>query len=744
MSPALSFAFLLVSGALVTGPTITPISGAATVGRVFECRIEGVAPAPNPYDPDTARVDVVVVRPNAAPARLPAFWYQPYTRALEDGREVLTPAGAGEWRFRITPLNPGRHALRATAVVGGTTTTGKAISFVAAPAPLRGFIRRSPANERYLMSADGKPFLAIGANYCWPGVRGTYDYDDWLPAMQTAGMNYARIWMCPWAFGCEVTPSSLNRYDQAPLWTLDTVLRRCEETGVHAMLCLDYHGMLNTVPDYWGGNDNWKVNPYNSANGGPCASPNEFFTSPEAKTIYKKRLRYLVARFGYSPNLAAWEFWNEIDNDFGWLNRPDVLAWHKEMGAYLHAIDPYRHLVTTSLAWQPWPELWSLKEMDFAQIHSYGQTSPTVAFAQRAAEYVAAFHKPVWVGEYGVDYRGHNVAADPYGRALHQVLWSTLHSGMAGCAHSWWWEDLHNQNVYPEYARLSAYLASTGLGAKGWNTMAVQTPDLPNELRARDDAAQPFDAQLTLDSTWAGQAIGEVYCNDRATTQMQGGRLNCFVHGRSHADLKRPFRIHAHFNQGSTAVLHLNSVSNGAVLRVVCDGQTLLERALPNLDGKWEVNNEYNEDIPVAIPAGDHLLEVLNSGDDWFYLDWVKLTNLQPSVPSADGPIVRAFAVGNGTTALLYVLDGSYDWPAGATDATITPLSGAKPKLLGLPDGAYLAVFYSPTSGSVVGRRQLDSSGGVAPIPTPTFDMDLAAKITPVPSPTRRRPSSGR
>jgi len=83
-------------------------------------------------------------------------------------------------------------------------------------------------------------------------------------------------------------------------------------------------------PGLGGSNNFWKTNPYNELNGGPCAKPNDFFTNAKARAIYQKRLRYFVARYGYSPHLLAWQFFNEIDNVFGPLNGNDVVAWHQE------------------------------------------------------------------------------------------------------------------------------------------------------------------------------------------------------------------------------------------------------------------------------------------------------------------------------------------------------------------------------------------------------------------------------
>jgi hypothetical protein len=41
-----------------------------------------------------------------------------------------------------------------------------------------------------------------------------------------------------------------------------------------------------------------------------------------------------VARYAYSPNVWAWEFWNELGEA-----RPEIVDWHREMGDYLHALD---------------------------------------------------------------------------------------------------------------------------------------------------------------------------------------------------------------------------------------------------------------------------------------------------------------------------------------------------------------------------------------------------------------------
>ena len=178
-----------------------------------------------------------------------------------------------------------------------------------------------------------------------------------------------------------------------------------DEEGIYVLVSLDHHGMYQVANKGWGGKNNfWGTNPYSSAQGGPCVAPNDFFTSHAAKDIYRKRLRYLVARYGYSPRLVAWQFFNEIDNIFSQgVNGADVVAWHREMGDWLRAHDPYGHLIMTSLTGgSDRPEVWSLPQMDFAEYHSYVDPALGTKIANLSEDFVRRYRKPVMIGEYGV------------------------------------------------------------------------------------------------------------------------------------------------------------------------------------------------------------------------------------------------------------------------------------------------------------------------------------------------------
>jgi len=297
----------------------------------------------------------------------------------------------------------------------------------------QGLARVEPQGKRYFRLDDGTPLFLNGLCVCWHGRRGTYDYDDWLGAYRKAGINYMRLWMWPQAFGIEWDRDDRLHYRMDSAWRLDYVLAEAERSGVFVMLCFDYHGIFEVKPDYWNSNNFWPRHPYNAANGGPCATQNEFFTNEQARRLYEKRLRYMVARWSAFPNVLAWEFFNEIDNEYAYVKHEDVVAWHKEMGRRLRALDPYDHLISSSFTGgSERPDLYDLPEMDFAQYHSYNEQHPARMTAEKTARFFAKYHKPFFVSEYGTDWRGWKPDTDPHFRALHQAIWSGAFTGAAG------------------------------------------------------------------------------------------------------------------------------------------------------------------------------------------------------------------------------------------------------------------------------------------------------------------------
>ena len=555
--------------------------------------------------------------------------------------------------------------------------------------------------------------------------------------MQNAGEDYARIWMCPWAFGIEDTATSLNNYALQPAWRLDYVFQLAEQRGIYLLLCLDYHGMYESQPDYWGGNNIWPQNPYNVTNGGPCTVANDFFTNATAIKIYQKRLRYLIARYGYSQNLLAWEFFNEIDNDYAYLDSADVAAWHGVMGGWMHTNDIFGHLVTTSLTGSSdRPEIWTLPQLDFAAYHSYGEPGPATRLSGVAQSFLQRYGKPVMIGEFGTDWRGWNRTNDLHLRGWREGIWGGALGGSVGTAMSWYWELIHSENDYPVYSALGTILNRTGWGHGMWTNIGFQTSGTPPSTVGNPiPGGQPFNVQLPLDGGWADMTSGRLAVPNASAANYSAGALNSFVHGLWHSDLKTPFQLSAWFTNNAQLVMHLNSVSDGSIMVVLADNTWIFSTNLPNLDGTYNVNEEYNTNISVSLPAGKHLITITNAGNDWCYLDWVQLNQVLPATYAANWqPSPEAIGLRGPHESLLYVVSPNAAFPAGGTNATLPLQHGQSLIMTNWPPGNFLAEWYDPASAAFIGMTQAATTNGTLMLPLPDFSEDLAGVVYPPPT----------
>jgi hypothetical protein len=708
--------FLLARGLSQAAPQIIPLTSPQLWQRL-EFALSNVPSVGNPFDPDSIRLDAAFTFPSGRTLVVPAFWYQGYQRSLSGGYEQDVPTGTGGWRLRFTPPESGGYSLSLTIQTNGQPSGGAVITNFTVPTspppPRSGYVGIAPSRQ-YFQTGDGQPLRLIGENVAWGDNPQTFSYDTWFSHMQSAGENYARIWMCPWEFGIEDSASSRTNYSLGPAWQLDYVLQLAEQRGIYLLLCLDYHGMFATQPDSWGGNNYWPENPYNVTNGGPCTVANDFFTNSTARWFYQKRLRYLVARYGYSQNLLAWELFNEIDNDYSFLNSTNVAAWHGVMGGWLHTNDVFGHLVTTSLTGNSdRPEIWSLPQLDFAAYHSYNETAPASRLNTVAQSFLQRYRKPVMVGEFGTSSDGWNRTNDPYLRGWRQGIWGGALGGSAGTAMSWWWENIDGENDYSIYASLGALLNRTGWGRGTWTNMVFQTSGSPPVTVGNlVPGGQPLNVTLPLDSAWGG---------------MTSGRLAV-------PDLKTPFVMNAWLTNNARLVMHLNSVSDGSIMVVKVDGTTLLRTNLPNLDGTYNVNEEYNMDIPVNLPAGLHSITITNTGNDWFYLDWVRLEQVLPATYAGNwAPSAGAIGLQGPHESLLYVVAPVLSFPANATTAPLPVQQGHTVTLTNWPPGKFIAEWYDPATAASLGTSPAITINGSLTLPLPDYTEDLAAIVYPPP-----------
>lgn len=713
-----------------------------------EWRLEGAPSTANNFDPDLIRIDAVFTTPSRRVLTVPAFWYQDYTRALVNGGQVLTPAGSPGWRIRYTPDEAGEYSFAITITQPGQPAMAPVVAkfsvTAAAPAAPAGWIRTA-ADHRYLETSEGRPLRLIGANVCWSGPRGTYDFDQWFPAMRAAGENFARLWLAPWAMGLEHKPGTLNRYDLAEAWHADYVLQLAEQNGLNVLIAMDHHGMFMANDPAWGGSNNFwtRSSPYAVENGGPCANPNEFFTKPEAGQLYQKRLRYLIGRYGYSPRLLSWQFFNEIDNSYiprSALVHGDVVAWHRNMARWLKANDPYQHLVSTSLTGaSDRPDYWTMSELDFAVYHSYGEADPARYVAKLSADLTRRYGKPVMIGEIGTSHLNWNLANDPYLRGFRQGLWGGTLGGSMGTSMSWWWEDIHTDQAYPFYTVLRDIMARAGWNAGRWDPATfVENGPAPTELGDAVANGEPFSAPVPLNQLRLNPVSGEAALADPLATARAAERISSYLHGTKNPHLQQHARFTAWFADRARLVFRVNSVAADADLLVRIDDVEKLRVALVNKDGIAALNDEINQEFAVDLPAGKHRVEIAHTGTDWVNLKSVRLERLRPA-PFAGGWQFATEAIGLRTEietapkqyrAVVYVRSPHVAWPAGALRYSPPVVHGATVTLKDWAPGPSQVTWLDPRNGGELAQLTLTVTGSELTLAVPDFSEDVAAIVT--------------
>lgn len=732
--------FGLVAHALAELRVVVPASSA--VWRRCELQIDGVPAAENNFDPDVIRLDAEIVTPSGRRVSMPAFWTKGYSSQLVNGGEVVQETGDQGWRVRFVPEEPGLHRVtlqlsqqRGPAVAAATAEFTVAATPAAGPT---GWLRVR-SDRRSFETTDGKLFRPIGENICWASYAGTENYREWFDALQRSGQNTARLWMCPWWLNLEQTENSLTRYNLDAAWRLDRIFELAEERGIYLILCLDFHGMYQVDNPHWGGSGNWwKRNPYHQSRGGPGVHPNDFFTDARAKALYQKRLRYLLARFSASTHLFAWQFFNEIDNVYAphLLQAADVAAWHAEMGRWLKANDPYKHLVTTSLTGgSDRPEIWSLPEMDFSVYHSYGDPAPAKWLSRLSADHVQRYQKPTITGEYGVDWRGWGGrTVDPHLRAQRQALWGTALSSAAGPALSWWWEEIHADNVYPIYRAFTSILTRAGWREGEWNVarLSPALTDAPTTVSEPRAGGLVFSGPVALnDVSWLNLPARAAITGPLAAARASEV-LSRYVGGTAQRERRKTVRLEAWWNADARVKLKVSDSGGAAELVVRVDGQEQVRSAILPTAVKNGTKPKLDLEFSATVPAGRHVVEIENVGEQWLYLEQLHVQGVVES-EFADSWKFDCEPVGlrQGNCALLYVVSPWAVYPAGAQVYRPPLFTGAQVALHDWPAGRFVVRWFDPETGAELSHAEVQAQDGVLRLNCPAFAVDLAVLVEP-------------
>lgn len=590
---------------------VTPNQTTVAKWDTYEAAISLTAAYTNPYDYNDIAVQATFTSPTGVQHTIDAFWMEDYSINFSTGD--LSPTGTPGFRIRFTPDELGQWSYVLTGrLQGGAVTTSQSFTFTCSgTSPTgKGFIRRT--NTSYLRWDNGSQYIPVGENIAFPSYNMIPNYEYYFNKLKPVGVNFIRIWMATWGVGLEWTNgpglygfNGLKQYKQTAAKVMDYWLDRGKADGFAIMLCLNYHDQFRLSNE----NGQWNENPYNTALGGPCDSPQVFFTSPVAKDIFKNRLRYMAARWGYAGSLQSWELFNEVDNVHGYQSdSTNIHQWHNEMAGYLKSIDP-RHLVTSSFGDERNGNgTWSSASIDFTQTHKY-KLDPNLPrlLSNLNQQRVATYQKPTINGEFGLSYdHSAEVPYDPNGISFHNAIWATMFSGAMGSAATWWWDHwIDPQNLYGHFSPLAAIKDIIPFESGNYKkTAAGYLNTNPSDATIVPEGQWPADAQnpppvlnFTLDNE--GQLTPGV------------SELCQFVYGMGgNTQFRRPPTFHVNYlKDGSFVLLTGSQLGTNARISIYVDG-------VLTLDQTAQINTTYS----VNVPAGSHTIKVDNLGGDWAWV----------------------------------------------------------------------------------------------------------------------------
>jgi len=454
----------------------------------------------NPFDPEQISVEAVFSFSGGnSEKKVYGFYYKEYQRNISDlsWKEDTT---SFPWRIRFAPPETGIYKCEIAIRALNKTWVAKSFYFKCTDSGNKGYIgikEKETLNGRYLSySKTGETFFPLGINMDWPGyidnnspkefieyyhsqnkiplstVWGSLQshqyqyYNLWMKKLKESGGNFFALAMVLWSHYVEF--DKLNNYTarMEESWEIDQIVNKAHELNLHLSLLFSTNQMYRK-------DERWKDNPYNSANQSlipGIIDPLDFFKNPDARKYYKKLLRYIVSRWGYSPNILLWEVISEIDviledHDYSGnaTTRKIFKSWYDEMYHYMKNDLGDSHLISGSYATQEtkYADEKIFVTADVSMLHRYGRDKHYNYYnrygdAEDLLNHKKTKNKPVIHDEMGLGGPCPDYCTD---LGFHTNIWATSFMGTFGCGLNWWWDNAIFINGYEKnFLALSEFI----------------------------------------------------------------------------------------------------------------------------------------------------------------------------------------------------------------------------------------------------------------------------------------------
>jgi hypothetical protein len=287
----------------------------------------------------------------------------------------------------------------------------------------------------------------------------------------------------------------------------------------------------------------WHHSPFNERyRGGYLTFPSEYFSNAASRRAHRNKIRYTIARWGYSPSIASWMICTETDwvepyhnhrslrceerEAFrGWppdyFPIPDqrelVREWLVDMAYVFKKTDAHPHVVSTQFSLKTEGlEMWQRDEMEVIlhscytteaydtkwlgehYVGSHGVADVLFVYGKRFESFD---DRPVLLGEWGGSTEENHVSH--LCAELHTGIWTQFMTNTAGTTGFWWWNVIDREQLYPHYRAISNFARGEDRRGRNYRSsralVASTFPAQPKSGRTRPIATElPFRQAFVL------------------------------------------------------------------------------------------------------------------------------------------------------------------------------------------------------------------------------------------------------
>ncbi|MBK9190368.1 MAG: hypothetical protein IPM77_02105 [Crocinitomicaceae bacterium] len=475
------------------------------------------------------------------PQKINGFYFEEFERGASDWTMIPT---AYDFRIRFAPRYLGLWRCKITANVQGFGTyTSSEFTFNCVDNGDKDFMQVGE-NGKYFKIGD-EPFFPVGHNLSYPRpeigccefntafrapVADYEAYEEQLHTLSSSGANYVRIINNPMSTDIEF--EKLNDYSDRMIhaWEMDNILNIAEQEGLRIHYDLALQNIFDVSHAFGAMQWDWCATNDTGNSGTDCVAqndsgycyraalnledPKDFFSDPEAMKYYKYKLRYLIARYGFSNEIAIIELQSEVNNTSVYLpkellptgeddiygnpvmgcyrieeeiyapykqNYPgyvqEIYVWQNEMCRYIKdSLQHSNHPLAVSYSGPPDFENGDLSYYsEFVDVNTYNNYGRAINKWSNYVDSVAiqsAIGKPFMFSEFGP---GDDTPTCDQGSDFIKTLILTPFTGTAGAAMNWEWQYPGQEQYWHHMGPVNELMSGIKLDEENWQAGEPQT-----------------------------------------------------------------------------------------------------------------------------------------------------------------------------------------------------------------------------------------------------------------------------